>query len=221
MQTADSHDFAGLTLSHLEELCQPERLERTVCLLFYLNHWAKEREQLFFADRQGLYEVKAVLLHYLYVTGAIEAVAYIDGIQGFGKEIDIAIAADLAAEGVVERLEGLSDPDPCIWQILMGCLIRWPISFISVWWGKKYRLPRMAKYLIECRYGNISSSNCRNWSSKRVPHGNQFLVMNSKHCVLLQPICSLSRIAVIITLNVGIAGMNWMIAISGSLIPKD
>ena len=112
MQTADFHDFAGLTLAHLEELCQPECLERTVCLLFYLNHWTKEREHLFFADRQGLYEVKVVLLHYLYATGAIEAVAYINGIQGFGKEIDIAIAADLAAEGIIERLEGLSDPDP-------------------------------------------------------------------------------------------------------------
>ena len=117
MQTADSHDCAGLTLSQLETLCQPERLERTLCLLFYLNHWAKEREQLFFTDRQGLYEVKAVLLHYLYVTGAIEAVAYIDGIQSFGKEIDIAIAADLAAESVVERLEGLSDPDPVMADI--------------------------------------------------------------------------------------------------------
>ncbi|MEO8972890.1 MAG: hypothetical protein ABI406_14985 [Ktedonobacteraceae bacterium] len=112
MQTADSFDCTGLTLSQLEALCQADRLERTLCLLFYLNHWAKEREQLFFADRQGLYEVKALLLHYLYVTGAIEAIAYIDGIQGFGKEIDTAIAADLAAEAVVERLEGLSDPDP-------------------------------------------------------------------------------------------------------------
>ncbi len=117
MQTVDSYDCGGLTSSHLAELCQPERLERTLCLLSYLNHWAKEREHLFFADRQGLYEVKAVLLHYLYVTGAIEAVAYIDGIQGFGKEIDITITADLAAEGVVERLEGLSDPDPLMSDI--------------------------------------------------------------------------------------------------------
>ena len=54
MQTADSYEGAGLTLSHLEELCQTERIERTLCLLFYLNHWAKAREQLFFADRQGL-----------------------------------------------------------------------------------------------------------------------------------------------------------------------
>ncbi len=112
MQTSDSYDFAGLTSLQMEGLCQPEHLERTLCLLFYVNHWAKERERLFFADRQGLYEVKAALLQHLYAKGAIEAVAYIDGIQGFGKEIDIAIAADLAAEAVVERLEGLSDPDP-------------------------------------------------------------------------------------------------------------
>jgi hypothetical protein len=112
MQTSDSYDFAGLTSLQIEELCQPEHLERTLCLLFYVNHWAKEREHLFFADRQGLYEMKAALLHHLFAKGAIEAVAYIDGIQGFGKEIDIAIAADLAAETVVERLEGLSDPDP-------------------------------------------------------------------------------------------------------------
>src|SRR5579863_221620 len=112
MQTSDSYDFAGLTSFQMEELCQPERLERTLCLLFYVNHWAKERERLFFADRQGLYEVKAALLQHIYAAGAIEAVAYIDGVQAFGKEIDTAIAADLAAEAVVERLEGLSDPDP-------------------------------------------------------------------------------------------------------------
>src|ERR1700686_4548904 len=112
MQTSDSYGFAGLTLLQMEELCQPEHLERTLCLLFYVNHWAKERERLFFADRQGLYEVKAALLQQVYAIGSIEAVAYIDGMQGFGKEIDTAIAADLAAEAVVERLEGLSDPDP-------------------------------------------------------------------------------------------------------------
>lgn len=128
MQTADSYEFAGLTLSQLEALCQADRLERTLCLLFYLNHWAKEREQLFFADRQGLYEVKALLLQYLYVMGAIEAVAYIDGIQGFGKEIDIVIAADLAAEGVVERLEGLSDPDPFMSDI-DGCFNQMAYQF--------------------------------------------------------------------------------------------
>jgi len=117
MQTEDSYEGAGLTLSHLGEICQPERIERTLCLLFYLNHWAKAREQLFFADRQGLYEVKAVLLHYLYATDALKAVAYIDGIEGFGKDIDMAVAADLAAESVVERLEGLSDPDPMMADI--------------------------------------------------------------------------------------------------------
>src|SRR5712691_10766309 len=107
-----SGHLTGLTSARLEQLCQPEQLERTLHLLFYVNHWAKEREQLFFADRQGLYQVKAAVLQQEYTVGAIEAIAYIDGTQGFGKDMSLDSAADIAAEGVIERLEGLSDPDP-------------------------------------------------------------------------------------------------------------
>jgi hypothetical protein len=105
-------DSTGLTSSQLEQLCQPEQLERTLHLLFYMNHWAKARERLFFADRQGLYQVKAAVLRRAYAVGAIEAVAYINGTQGFGKDITLDIAADIAAEVLIERLAGLSDPDP-------------------------------------------------------------------------------------------------------------
>jgi len=52
----------GLTSSQMEQLCQPEQLERTLHLLFNMNHWAKARERLFFPDRQGLYQVKAAIL---------------------------------------------------------------------------------------------------------------------------------------------------------------
>src|SRR5216683_1951007 len=102
----------GLTSSQLEQLCQPEQLERTLHLLFFMNHWAKSRERLFFADRQGLYQVKAAILRQAHAVGAIEASAYIDGTEGFGKDITLDIAADLVAEVVTERLAGLSDPDP-------------------------------------------------------------------------------------------------------------
>ncbi len=112
MQMLQADDFTGLTPSQLEQLCQPEQLERTLHLLFYLNHWAKDRERLFFADRQGLYEVKAAVLQQAYAAGAIEATTYIDGTQGFGKDIAPDMAADIAAEVVVDRLDGLSDPDP-------------------------------------------------------------------------------------------------------------
>lgn len=112
IQMSPAHNSTGLTLPQLDHLCQPEQLERTLHLLFYLNHWAKAREQLFFVDRQGLYGVKAALLQHAYEIGAIEATAYIDGTEGFGKDIMLAIAADVAAEGVIERLAGLSDPDP-------------------------------------------------------------------------------------------------------------
>src|SRR5205085_815147 len=112
MQMSPPRNSTGLTPSQLEQLCQPEQLERTLHLLFYMNHWARERERLFFVDRQGLYEVKAALLRQAYAVGAIEATAYIDGTSGFGKDITFGITADIAAEGVIERLEGLSDPDP-------------------------------------------------------------------------------------------------------------
>src|SRR5258708_38994917 len=112
MQISTERNSTGLTPSQLEQLCQPQQLERTLYLLFNMNHWAKAREQLFFVDRQGLYAVKAALLRQTCAIGAIEATAYIDGTPGFGKDITLAIAADVAAEGVIERLAGLCDPDP-------------------------------------------------------------------------------------------------------------
>jgi hypothetical protein len=48
----------GVPPSRLAWLCQPAQIERTLHLLFSLNHWAKAREQLLYADRQGLYKVK-------------------------------------------------------------------------------------------------------------------------------------------------------------------
>jgi len=112
MQISTERNSTGLTPSQLEQLCQPQQLERTLYLIFNMNHWAKAREELFFVDRQGLYAVKAALLRQACTIGAIEATAYIDGTPGFGTDITLAIAADVAAEGVIERLAGLCDPDP-------------------------------------------------------------------------------------------------------------
>lgn len=78
-------------------------------LLFALNHWAKARDRLFFADRQGLYEVKMVILRQAYAASKIIAYAYIDGIEGFGADLAFERAADTAAETIVWRLEELAD----------------------------------------------------------------------------------------------------------------
>ena len=87
MQVSVVCNSAGLSQSQLEQLCGPEQLERTLHLLFYLSHWAKARERLFFVDRQGLYVVKAAVLRQAYAVGTIEATAYIDGTAGFGKDV--------------------------------------------------------------------------------------------------------------------------------------
>jgi len=112
LQMSQTSHPTGLTSSQLVQLCQPEQLERTLHLLFSMNHWAKARERLFFADRQGLYQVKAAVLRQAYALGAIESSAYTDGTAGFGQDISLDSAADIAAEVVIERLAGLSDPDP-------------------------------------------------------------------------------------------------------------
>ena len=102
----------GLTAPQLEQLCQQDRIEDTMRLLFALNHWAKARERLFFADRQGLYLVKAAILQQAYTRGLLTARAYIDGKEGFGAELAFDLAADIAAEGFLWRLEELvTEPD--------------------------------------------------------------------------------------------------------------
>lgn len=106
---AQETQIAGLTASQLERLCQEEQIERTMHLLFSLNHWAKARERLFFADRQGLYQVKAALVRQAYEAGQLVAHAYIDGRAGFGKELAFEMAANTAAEAIIWRLEEFFD----------------------------------------------------------------------------------------------------------------
>lgn len=104
---------ACLSAAHLEQLCNPTQIESTMHLLFALNHWAKARDRLFFADRQGLYEVKTVILRQAYEAGQIVAYAYIDGSAGFGAELAFDTAADITAETIIWRLEELSAyPNP-------------------------------------------------------------------------------------------------------------
>lgn len=100
--------MTGLSETQLEHLCQTEQIEETMRLLFALNHWAKARERLFFADRQGLYQVKAATLSRAYAAGLLSAKAYIDGTDGFGADLSLDLAADIATEGFLWRLEELA-----------------------------------------------------------------------------------------------------------------
>lgn len=87
---------AGIPPSRLAWLCQPARIERTLRLLFFLNHWAKARERLLYADRQGLYRVKAVLVQQAFAAGLVSPVSYIDGSSSFAREFSLDPAADIA-----------------------------------------------------------------------------------------------------------------------------
>jgi hypothetical protein len=94
----------GILPSRLEWLCQPEQIERTLRLLFHLNHWAKASTSLFYVDRQGLYTIKAAFIQQAYVAHTLQPVAYIDGIATFARGFTIEMATDIAAEFLLDRL---------------------------------------------------------------------------------------------------------------------
>src|SRR5262245_48338974 len=83
-----SLEYTGeLFPSRLEWLCQPEQIEYTLLLLYYLNSWRKAQRQLLYADRQGLLEVQALILGHAVRLGQVHAVAYVDGTARFPSEL--------------------------------------------------------------------------------------------------------------------------------------
>ncbi len=101
----------GIPSSKLEWLCQPAQIERTLHLLFSLNHWAKAREQLLYVDRQGLYRVKAAVVQQAVAAGLIRPVAYIDGSAAFARDYSFDLAADMATEVFLDRLAMLFEEE--------------------------------------------------------------------------------------------------------------
>lgn len=107
----DGQTPGGIPPSRLAWLCQPERIERTLHLLFFLNHWAKARERLLYADRQGLYRVKAAVVQQAFAAGLLSPVSYIDGSAGFAREFSLDLAADIATEVFIDSLAMLIEGD--------------------------------------------------------------------------------------------------------------
>jgi hypothetical protein len=101
----------GIPRTRLAWLCQPEQIEQTLHLLSSLNHWAKARERLLYADRQGLYRVKAAVVRQTFASGMLRPVAYIDGSAGFAAGFSLDLAADIATEVFIERLAMLIEDD--------------------------------------------------------------------------------------------------------------
>jgi hypothetical protein len=94
----------GMLAGRRQWHCQPQQIERTLQLLYHLNHWAKASDQLFYVDRQGLYSIKAALLQECYEQGHIVPDGYSDGSQIFTHNIMCEIAADAASDTVFFRL---------------------------------------------------------------------------------------------------------------------
>src|SRR5579884_441032 len=104
VQSRQTAKPGGILPSQLAWLCQPEHIERTLYLLFHLNHWIREPDHLLYADRQGLYKVKATVLQQAYAAGLIKPVAYIDESESFASEYFIDLAAYMATERFIDEL---------------------------------------------------------------------------------------------------------------------
>ncbi len=97
----------GILPSRLAWLCESEQIEHTLHLLFHLNHWARASTSLFYADRQGLYTIKAALIQQAYASNFLQPITYIDGITAFASNFTIEMATDIAAEFLLDRLSFL------------------------------------------------------------------------------------------------------------------
>jgi hypothetical protein len=121
----------GMLSSRRFWLCQPGQIEHTLQLLYHLNHWAKASDLLFYADRQGLYTVKAVLLEEGYKQERIVPVGYVDGSKNFADDLMVDTAANIATETLFARLtetppEEQDDEESkkarAIFQRITGCI---------------------------------------------------------------------------------------------------
>jgi hypothetical protein len=101
---------AAIFPSRLEWLCQPEQIERTLLLIYYLNFWKKAHQQLLYVDRQGLYEAQAFVLEQATKVGVVQATVYLDGTHRFPDQLLLESVAENAARGILIHLNGQNDP---------------------------------------------------------------------------------------------------------------
>ena len=98
----------GMSIFQIQELCRPDRIEETMHLLCILNHWARAYKQIFYDDRQGLYNVKCVILRQAWWAGQLTARGYKDGKPTFGVELQVELAAREAARSFLAGLQELA-----------------------------------------------------------------------------------------------------------------
>ncbi|HVU69623.1 MAG TPA: hypothetical protein VHD63_20985 [Ktedonobacteraceae bacterium] len=104
---------AAIFPARLEWLCQPEQIEHTLRLLYYLNFWKRARHHLLYVDRLGLFTVQFLILLHALKTGLVRATLYLDGTSHFPGELLLDSAAESAARSILAHVRGLTNPD--IW----------------------------------------------------------------------------------------------------------
>lgn len=101
---------AAIFPARLEWLCQPEQIEQSLRLIYYLNYWKKAQQQLLYADRQGLCEAQAFVLEHATKMQAVRPTVYLNGTRRFPGELLLDSVVENAARGILVHLKGLNDP---------------------------------------------------------------------------------------------------------------
>lgn len=104
---------AAIFPARLEWLCQPEQIEQTLRLIYYLNFWKRAQQYLLYVDRLGLYTIQFLVLIHALKMGTVRATTYLDGTHHFPGELLIDSVAGNAARGVLAHLKELNNPE--IW----------------------------------------------------------------------------------------------------------
>ena len=96
--------------TRLEWLCQPEQIEQSLRLIYYLNYWKNARQQLLYIDRRGLAVVQELVLAHAIKMHVVQPTAYLDRSARFPGELLLDSVVEEAAREIIVHLNGLNDP---------------------------------------------------------------------------------------------------------------
>ena len=100
-----SNKINDLTIGLLNNLCDDANIETTMRTLFYINHYANfAKDLLLYADRQGLFKIKNMIMEYMYAKGIIKVDKYYDGSRVFSllDNCDYDCEIDFVGENITD-----------------------------------------------------------------------------------------------------------------------
>ena len=100
-----------ISLEQLEYICQPQRRERTLQLVYYLSCWAKSYKRLIPKDRREIYKLRDCILSYAVSLEFLTPEIYINRSDLFSRDLLLCSAPATAARGILRKLNRWEEGD--------------------------------------------------------------------------------------------------------------